>query len=116
MIMDESRLPSAVIRLLEDEQQAALISVVSLLEMQIKIGLGKLTLPHPLQHIASELERGGFSLLPIDPRHIYAMEQLPRIHNDPFDRLLAAQALSEQVVLITADPRVQQYPISWVWE
>lgn len=92
------------------------LSVASLWEMQIKIGLGKLRLAFPLpQAVEREIRDNGLQLLPIDPAHVYAVGALPDAHFDPFDRLLAAQSVVEQMPLVTADPALARYPVKIVW-
>jgi PIN domain nuclease of toxin-antitoxin system len=54
-------------------------------------------------------------LLPIEPDHIYALGQLPYHHKDPFDRLLIAQALSENLPVVSADPVFTTYPAQIIW-
>jgi len=59
--------------------------------------------------------RSGITLLPIDLRHIRLTGTLERVHGDPFDRLLVAQALEEGLVLVTADAMMRRYPVAWLW-
>jgi PIN domain nuclease of toxin-antitoxin system len=54
-------------------------------------------------------------LLPIEQDHIYALGSLPSIHRDPFDRLLIAQALHENIPIVSDDSYVQQYPVNVIW-
>jgi PIN domain nuclease of toxin-antitoxin system len=54
-------------------------------------------------------------ILPVTLSHVLSIESLPQPHKDPFDRLLVAQALAENAVLISADPVFSQYPVSVVW-
>ncbi len=90
--------------------------MVSPWEMQIKITLNKLILGKPLKEmIQLELDRGTFTLLPITLTHIDRLSTLPLLHRDPFDRLLIAQALTDNLTLITADRKIQQYPVDCLW-
>jgi PIN domain nuclease of toxin-antitoxin system len=57
----------------------------------------------------------GMRILPVTLSHVLSIESLPQPHKDPFDRLLVAQALAENAVLISADPVFSQYPVSVVW-
>lgn len=64
----------------------------------------------------AQKELNGFRTLAINSSHIYALDELPQLHRDPFDRLLIAQALTEQLLLLTADGKIQQYPkLEWLW-
>lgn len=56
-----------------------------------------------------------FRLLALLPAHLAAYVSLPLIHRDPFDRILIAQAQSDGLTLVTADPEIQRYPVHWLW-
>ena len=84
--------------------------------MQIKVQLGKLTLPKPLHVILQEEQAtNGFRLLPVTIEHVYALDSLPPHHRDPFDRLLIAQAHQEGLTLVTHDPKLSPYSVSLLW-
>lgn len=98
--------------LCEDRENALVLSLASIWEMQIKNQLGKLTFNQPLHEIVQSQQMGnGVELLPIKTEHIYALQHLPAHHRDPFDRLLIAQARVEQIPLITSDPIFHQYEV-----
>lgn len=80
-------------------------------EIAIKASLGKLRAP---EGIATTITEGGFRELPLMARHAEALRTLPWHHRDPFDRMLVAQALTEQLVLVTADDRLRAYPLTCV--
>ncbi|CAK8717324.1 PIN domain-containing protein [Candidatus Electrothrix aarhusensis] len=95
-----------------DPQNQLHLSLVSPWEIQIKQQLGKLRLQATLSElIEMQISRNGLSILPIELDHIYALNQLPRHHNDPFDRLLIAQALVESMVLVTIDRKISSYDL-----
>ncbi len=83
--------------------------------MQIKAQLGKLTLPAPLDQLIAMQRANGLRILHIRLAHIFALEALPSIHRDPFDRLLVAQAQAETLELVTEDPNIQKYPVGIYW-
>jgi PIN domain nuclease of toxin-antitoxin system len=84
--------------------------------MQIKLSLGKLALKTALSELVEdEIGRNGLSLLPIDLSHIYALDNLPMHHRDPFDRLLVAQAVAEGVEVISIDEKFDAYGIQRLW-
>ncbi|MGB6058841.1 MAG: type II toxin-antitoxin system VapC family toxin [Microthrixaceae bacterium] len=85
------------------------VSAVSVAEMAIKRSIGKLEMS---MSIADLLVPLGASELSLTAGHASSVERLPLLHRDPFDRLLAAQALSEDLVLVTADERLLSYPIA----
>lgn len=93
-----------------DSANELVLSVVSLWEIQIKAGLGKLTLHVPLREmILDQVDRGPFSLLPVVAEHVLALESLPAHHSDPFDRLLVAQAKAEDLWLVSQDRKIEAY-------
>ena len=92
------------------------LSVASLWEIQLKLHLGKLRLSTPLPDIvAAQQEANGLVLLSIQPNHTYALDGLPALHKDPFDRMLIAQARIEGLRLITHDEIVRKYPVDVEW-
>lgn len=88
------------------------ISAVSIWEIAIKRGLGKLDAPDDL---LDQLERSQVELLPITARHADLVASLPTHHRDPFDRLLIAQAIVEELALVTADKAFKRYDVEVVW-
>ena len=111
-----ARLSSQALSLLQDRQNGLFLSLASLWEMQLKIQLGKLHFNSPLSQIVEEQQRiNGLRLLAITPQHIYALGQLPFHHKDPFDRLLIAQAVTETLPLVSADPALAAYPAQIIW-
>ena len=84
------------------------LSVASIWEMAIKAGLGKLEVP---ERISETAEASGFDILPISATHAEAVRDLPAHHNDPFDRMLIAQARVEAVPILTRDPRFAAYGV-----
>jgi PIN domain nuclease of toxin-antitoxin system len=81
-------------------------------ELAIKQALGKLRLPDSLM---SRLIEEGFQEVPVTAAHGLLAGHLPRHHNDPFDRMLVAQASSEGFVIVTADPRILAYNVPVLW-
>ena len=80
--------------------------------MQIKVQLGKLQLTRPLPAlIARQEERNALRLLPISRAHIFALDQLPFHHRDPFNRLLIAQTLTEGATLLSVDAIFRHYGV-----
>ena len=85
------------------------VSAVSIVEIAIKQSSGKLTVEQPPE---AQLEACRFHELPLTFAHAAALRDLPPVHRNPFDRLLAAQARAERLTLVTRDPIVRQYDIS----
>lgn len=100
---------------ISDPASTVLLSVVSVWEMQIKAQLGKLTLRLPLPRVIAEQQANGIQVLPATLAHVLAVEDLPNVHKDPFDRLLAAQSIMEGAEFTTADPIFAKYPVRVCW-
>lgn len=84
--------------------------------MQIKHQIGKLALQRPLTEIIRGQQRmNDIDILPAELDHVLALEQLPMPHNDPFDRLLIAQATIEEAVLVSKDQVFSAYPVRVLW-
>lgn len=92
------------------------LSLASCWEVALKVSLGKLRLDRPVvQFFAEQLQACGVSLLPIEFRHAMRVATLPFHHRDPFDRLLAAQALEERLAIVSADAVLEQYGVERIW-
>ena len=99
--------------LLEDPDNALVLSAASSWEIAIKYRLGKLSLPEPpARFVLPRLTRDGIEPLPVHHRHVCAVADLPDHHRDPFDRLLVAVAQAEDLPLVTADPQFLEYDIT----
>jgi PIN domain nuclease of toxin-antitoxin system len=106
LFYDQHRLPSAA-RTILDNADAVFVSAVSLWEIAIKVRVGKLKAD--VSELISSLEAANLIELPVLARHTPLVSILPLHHADPFDRLLIAQAMSEPLHLLTADPQLKQY-------
>jgi PIN domain nuclease of toxin-antitoxin system len=92
------------------------LSIASCWEMAIKVSLGKLEMPRPLQRFLQEqLEINGFAVLPVSLEQAAAVSAFPFHHRDPFDRLLAAQALDEEIPVVSSDPVFKAYGVKRIW-
>ena len=108
---DDARLSSDHGQLIEDPGNSILVSVASFWEMAIKFSRGKLSLSTSLGEIVRTVENSTSSVLTIDPTHTIQVSQLPFLHNDPFDRMIIAQAIVERVPLITNDVAFEAYGV-----
>lgn len=95
--------------ILLNEQNTLYFSKVSIWEMAIKYSLGKPDFDYNPQEIVNELLRLGFRVLDVDIAHLYAIVDLPLLHQDPFDHLLIVQAEQEKLQFLTADRAILQY-------
>ncbi|MGB7555928.1 MAG: type II toxin-antitoxin system VapC family toxin [Candidatus Korobacteraceae bacterium] len=105
-----ARLSASARRLINDANNEPLFSVASLWEIAIKRGLGRKDFQVDARLLRRGLLDNGYSELPIMSDHVVAVEDLPAIHKDPFDRLLVAQATVEGITLLTLDLVVARYP------
>ncbi len=102
--------------LIEDASNQPLLSAASLWEMAIKLSLGKLSLAQPFEVlIPQQMRLNGIKLLGIEIEHTAAVSKLPFHHHDPFDRLLIAQAMVEQIPIVSADTAFDTYSIKRLW-
>lgn len=102
--------------LLTDPATELLLSVVSVWEVAIKSGIGKLALTAPLAGVVQhQITQNRLQLLPVQLEHVLAVENLPLYHRDPFDRLLVAQAMTENAMLLSADAALDPYPVVRIW-
>lgn len=103
-----SRTVSPAAREAIEQASDVLFSVVSFAEIGVKAAIGRLSVPRDLrEHVL----RSGLQVLPLDAGHGLAVADLPMHHRDPFDRLLVAQARSEQLTIVTADRRIAAYDV-----
>jgi PIN domain nuclease of toxin-antitoxin system len=91
------------------------ISIASVWELAIKISIGKMSFPGRIAGFVSLAETNHIPIIPIETCHLPILEALPSIHKDPFDRLLIATAMAEQMTLITTDENIARYNVSQVW-
>jgi PIN domain nuclease of toxin-antitoxin system len=92
-----------------DPANLIMVSAASAWEISIKKALGKLAAPDDLEQ---QVDAGGFSALPVSVAHAIAAGQLPRHHDDPFDRMLIAQAFAEGLTIVTHDKRFTDYDVA----
>ena len=104
------RLPPAIREMLEDPRNEPVFSVASFWEIAIKRSLGRSDFQVDARLLRRGLLENGYSELEIKGEHAVAIDGLPPIHKDPFDRILVAQSMAEGILLLTADPLVARYP------
>lgn len=92
------------------------LSIVSLWEIAIKISLGKLEISMTYDNLLSaQIEENEIRLLPIEKHHLKELVTLPFYHRDPFDRLIIAQGIAENLLILTCDRFFNNYPIEKIW-
>ena len=108
-ITDSPKLPQRARDLIQGSKTTVWISAASIWEIAIKCGLGRGDMPVSGQDAVRYFQESGYRFLPIDVEHALAVESLPAHHQDPFDRILVAQALVEPMRLMTHDPLLARY-------
>ena len=102
--------------IMADSDNVLFLSLASIWELQIKAQIGRLELARPSVDIVREQQEvNQIQLLPIILEHIIALEDLPQHHQDPFDRMLIAQARHEDMPIITKDTKIAKYPVTILW-
>jgi PIN domain nuclease of toxin-antitoxin system len=115
-VTDASRLPASALAAILDSSNLVHISPATFLELAIKHSLGKLLLTVPFEEFVERVDKhAGLRMLPIYPAHALELARLPFYHRDPFDRILIAQALVEQMSLVSVDNMLDAYGVSRVW-
>lgn len=114
-VAGDARLSVAARRAMEDSDNEWWVSAASVWEMSIKASLGRLTLPSSVRDYVSDKVRHGLRVLSIDWPHAADVERLPFHHRDPFDRLIVAQALVEDLSLVSRDSTFRKYGVRVIW-
>lgn len=114
--IDDPKLSKTAKSLMSDLANEILISPASYWEIAIKVSMRKLKLQQPYDDFVDAcLNKYRFDVLPIDPKHTSALISLPFHHKDPFDRLLIAQAVIEQLPIIGNDAAMDAYGVTRLW-
>ena len=113
--IEPERLSGPALRLIEDGSTNIVFSVVSGWEIIIKYSLQKIKLPFsPYKYIPKRLEISYMEVLSVQLEHVLQVHKLPHHHKDPFDRLLIAQAVAENLTIISKDEQFQAYDVAIV--
>lgn len=103
-------------QIMTDSPEECVISIASIWEASIKIGLGKLRLPYDLRvDLPHLIDDNGFTLLEIDMEDALAVVDLPRHHGDSFDRLMVVQAMRRNMRILSRDPVFETYGLRRIW-
>lgn len=101
---------------IENENAQNFISIVSLWEIAIKLSLGKLEVNIPFKQIEDVVFKNNFQILPISFTDLLKLSELPFHHRDPFDRLLIAQCINNEMIFLSKDENVFKYNVSVIWQ
>lgn len=111
MFDEDENIPSDIYKIIEDVENQCFVSIVSLYEIAIKKNIGKLNTKNSITTLSNEIERVGLTLLPLITIHLENFVTLKQVdnHKDPFDRLIIATAVSEDMQIISADEKFILY-------
>ncbi len=111
-ISGDARLSANVRDAIQNSENEVYLSVVSLWEAIVKYQLGKLPLPQaPEDYLPLQRQQHEIASLALDEPSVMRLATLPSLHRDPFDRMLICQALHHDLVIVTADEAIAQYPV-----
>ena len=115
-VTDSPRISVTAKTLIEDEYNEKLLSIASIWEMAIKHSIGKLAFELPFMNfLTSQMQQNSMGLLNIQVEHFNIVANLPLHHRDPFDRLIIAQAMVEQIPIVGIDKAFDSYLIERLW-
>ncbi len=114
-VMTPRELSRRARRICETPGVERIVSAVSLWELITKCSIGKLSISQATTTLPAWVNGLGARVLPLEAAHAYTAYGLPLVHRDPFDRMLIAQALADNLTLVTCDKSIQRYPVKWVW-
>ncbi len=113
---DPAQLGSQAVAELQDPMNELLLSAGSIWELAIKVGSKKLELSMPYrQWISQAISDLSLTILPISVEYASVQAELPSHHKDPFDRMLVAQSLYEQIPIVSVDPQLDAYGLTRIW-
>ncbi|MDX2285001.1 MAG: type II toxin-antitoxin system VapC family toxin [Bacteroidia bacterium] len=119
LYLGDQKLSTQARNLIESSDSECFMSLASVWEIAIKSKLGKINIGVPVEDFVADIIENGIQMLRIDLKHILATQRMEFHHRDPFDRLLFAQAIVENMVLISADEIADVYferePVKRVW-
>lgn len=112
-----AKLPNKIIRIINEPDNNIFVSIASLWELAIKLSRKEppMDIKITFAEILTEVAEREFAELPILFEHLSVLKNLPHHHNDPFDRLLISQAITEDITLISIDKHFKAYPIKLLW-
>jgi len=113
---DNPQLSGKARRILSDPANSLVLSVASAWEIAIKAQAGKLRIPEEAAtYVPTRVAHYGMEILPIHLAHALALQSLPLLHRDPFDRMLIVQSQIEKLSILTADPAIRAYSVDAIW-
>ncbi len=111
----ENELSEKTIKIIENADAIIYVSIASIWELSIKISLGKFNFPNGIEGFIKLVEDNGFEILPITINDTIKICSLEYIHRDPFDRIMIAQSLENNLIIITKDSHIKKYNVKTLW-
>jgi len=116
IVSGSSELSKRAAQWFSDPANELFLSAVSAWEIAVKYSLGNLPLPAPpMEFVVSQREAHAIATLPLSEEEALYLPKIPKLHRDPFDRMLICQAVAGGLTILTPDPLIAQYPIRTVW-
>jgi PIN domain nuclease of toxin-antitoxin system len=115
-ITEDSKLPLKTKKIIENTENNCFVSIATYWEIAIKHSLGRLNLDSELENIFRIIEKTGFEILPITTNQILINARLPQHHQDPFDRIIIAQAIQDDLRIVSKDGQFKNYQVSLIWD
>jgi PIN domain nuclease of toxin-antitoxin system len=116
LVNEYEKLSSTAQEMLLDDNNMLYISISSVWEIAIKVSLGRLyMLCGGVGEFLSKLDEMPITIVPIEPQYMKTIESLSFIHRDPFDRMIVATAINENMTILTADENIPKYDIQSIW-
>ena len=114
-LQGDANLSSSALNAIESKDNDVFVSIVSLWEIAIKLGLNKLEIQRPFENLEADLQRLDVKILPIAFAELNIYRSLPLHHRDPFDRILIAQSIGNSLTIITRDALFEPYSVRVLW-
>ena len=102
-------------KIIQDPENTMYMSIASFWEIAIKLNIGKLSLDISFDELKKEADKNDFRMLPIQYEDTRVLTSLELFHKDPFDRILIAQAIQNNLTMITRDSNFDAYPVRIIW-
>lgn len=116
IIRDKPQASATAVAMFCSPENEVYLSSVSAWEIAVKHRLGKLPLGDvPVRYVPAERDKHGIASLALNEADTLVLDKLPLLHHDPFDRMLVCQAITNQMIILTPDPLVAQYPVLTRW-
>lgn len=113
---DDAQLSESARQIFKNPNNEIFLSSVSAWEIIVKNGIGKLPLPSLAdEFIASQRIKHEIDSLPLTEKAAFHLNKLPNHHKDPFDRMLICQAIEHDLIILTSDSLIVQYPVNTAW-